>query len=163
MIKNKCFEILNLSNLEDYLIDNNDDKNKIKSQIYTWVIWNFVEILIIITYIFRICNKKLKHYLLSELYILSIISLFFSNYSCYIYLYNNKDNSQVIGITLLFLYIYLIFNGYFPIIMSFCSKTNIPYYFTPKLANYLYLFLANEECYQAFNKYLSNIKMEAFI
>ena len=38
MITNKCFEILNLSNLEDYLIDNNDDKNKIKSQIYTWVI-----------------------------------------------------------------------------------------------------------------------------
>ena len=162
MITNKCFEILNLSNLEDYLVNNSDDENKIKAQIYTWVIWNFTEILVIITYIFRICNKKLKHYLLVELYILSIISLFFSNYTSYIYLYNNKDNSEVIDITLLFLYIYLIFNGYFPIIMSFCSKTNIPYYFTPKLTNNLYLFLANEECYQAFNEYLSKDKNGSF-
>ena len=162
IISNKCFEILNISNLEDNLTYNNKDKNEIKAQIYTWVIWNFVELLIIITCIFRSYYKKLKHYLLLELYILSIITLFFSNYSSYMYLYENKDNSEFIVLSLFFLYLYLIFNGLVPIIMSFCSKANIPYYFTPKLTTNLYLFLANEECYQAFNEYLSKDKNGSF-
>ena len=156
-ISDKCFEILNISNLED-----NINNKETKAQIYTWIIWSFVELLIIITYIFRIGDKKVKHYLLLELYIFSITSLLFSNYSSYIYLYRNKDNSEFIVITLFFLYIYLIFNGLLPTIMSFCSKVNIPYYFTPKLTNNLYLFLANEECYQAFNEYLSKDKNGSF-
>jgi hypothetical protein len=156
-ISDKCFEILNISNLKD-----NINNKETKAQIYTWVIWSFVELLIIITYIFRIGDKKVKHYLLLELYIFSITSLLFSNYSSYIYLYRNKDNSEFIVITLFFLYIYLIFNGLLPTIMSFCSKVNIPYYFTPKLTNNLYLFLANEECYQAFNEYLSKDKNGSF-
>ena len=157
IISDKCFEILNLSNLED-----NIGNKENKGQIYTWIIWSFVELFIIITYIFRIYGKKLKHYLLLELYIFSITSLLFSNYSSYIYLYKNEDNSDFIVITLFFLYIYLIFNGLLPILMSFCSKANIPYYFTPKLTNNLYLFLANEECYQAFNEYLSKDKNGSF-
>lgn len=146
-----CFEILSISTKLDE--PNNDNT---KSQMYVWVIWNFIEQALIITYISRIFNKNFKYYLSLELYLNFLISLIFANYSTVIYLNKSKnDNSDFIIINLISLYIYLILNGFFPTIMSFCSRVNISYNFTPKLINNLYLFLTNEDCYKAFNDYLT--------
>ena len=147
-----CFEILSLSTKSD---DTNNDNTKY--QMYAWVIWNFIEQTLIITYISRIFNKNLKYYLKLELYLIFLVSFFFSNYSTIIYLniISKSDNSVFIIVNLISLYIYLIINGLLPTIMSFCSRVNISYNFTPKLINNLYLFLTNKDCYKSFNEYLS--------
>ena len=145
LIGNKCFEL--------YYLNKSSNKS-IKSKIYIWIIWNFIEQFAIITYIFRIYNKKIKNYLSLELLIFSIINFLYTNYSSIIYLNNNIENSEFIVVTLIVLYIYLILNGLLPIFMSFFSQKNLCFYFTPRLTNSLYLFLANEECYEAFNDYL---------
>ena len=130
-------------------------KNKnFKSQMKLWVFWNFLEQFIIITYIFRIINKRLKHYLSVELYSFFIIWLLYTNYFSYIYLNEKNDDIDFIFLSLFVLYLCLIINGFIPIIMSICSTVIISYSFTPKLINNLYLFLANEDCYQSFNEYL---------
>ena len=147
LIGSKCFELFYLSN---------ESNNKsIKPKIYIWVIWNFLEHIAIITYIFRIYNKKIKYYLSLELLIYGIICCLYTNCSSIIYLNNDIDNSEFIVVTLIALYIYLILNGLWPVFMSFFSQDNLCYYFTPRLTNSLYLFLANEECYEAFNDYLN--------
>ena len=148
LIWKNCFEIFNLSH--------KPDNDNIKSQMYIYVTWNFIEQALLITYIFRIFNKHLKYYLSLELYLIFVINFFVSNYSTGIYI-NDKisDNSDFIIVNLIILYIFIILNGLFPTIMSFCSPVNISYNFTPKLLNNLYLFLTNEDCYKAFNDYLS--------
>ena len=107
-----------------------------------------------VTYIFRLFNKKFKYYLSFELRSLFIILFLYSNYTSLIILYSDFNDLNFIFISLSFLYIYLIINGFFPIFMSFFSKGNIAYRFTSKLTNNLYLFLTNEFCYNAFNEYL---------
>ena len=148
IIFKNCFEIFNLSH--------KPDNNNIRPQMYIWVMWNFIEQALIITYIFRILNKKLKYYLFFELCFIFVINFFISNYSTGIYVNDRKsDNSDFVIIHLIGLYIYLILNGLFPTIMSFCSPVSISYNFTPKLITNLYLFLTNEDCYKSFNDYLS--------
>ena len=150
LIGNKCFELFYISNVSS--------NKSIKSKIYMWIIWNFMEQFAIITYIFRLYDKKIKNYLSLELLVFSVLSILYTNYSSIIFLNKSIDNSEFIVITLIVLYLYLILNGLFPIIMSFFSKANICYYFTPRLTNSLYLFLANEECYESFNDYLTTTK-----
>ena len=138
----KCFELFN------------SDKEQYIGKSYVWVIWNFLEQIILVTYIFRLFNKKFKYYLSFELRSLFIILFLYSNYTSLIILYSDYNDLNFIFISLSFLYIYLIINGFFPIFMSFFSKGNIAYRFTSKLTNNLYLFLTNEFCYNAFNEYL---------
>ena len=140
-----------------YSSSRNEEQNFIK-QTYVWIIWNFIEQFVLITYIFRIFNKKFNHLLSFEIYSLLIISFLYSNFSSFVTLYNNFGNTNYIITSLIFLYLCLILNGFLPIVMTFCSKGNMSFYFTPKLLNNLYLFLTNEYCYQAFNEYLINKK-----
>lgn len=137
-----------------------NEKTKLKSNIKIWIIWNFVEQLVLITYIFRIYKQKLKYILSLELYLFFIIWFIYSNYSSLIYIRHkniNELNNNSIDfaiISLIFLYLCLILNALVPILMSFYSKLINSYYFTPKLTNNFYLFLTNEECYKSFNEYL---------
>jgi len=140
-----------------YSSSRNEEQYFIK-QTYVWIIWNFIEQFVLITYIFRIFNKKFNHLLSFEIYSLLIISFLYSNFSSFVTLYNNFGNTNYIMTSLIFLYLCLILNGFLPIVMTFCSKGNMSFYFTPKLLNNLYLFLTNEYCYQAFNEYLINKK-----
>ena len=143
IIGGNCFELL----------INSENENKVGKSC-VWVLWNFIEQIILITYIFRIFNKRIKYYLSFEIYSLFIILFIYSNYTSFIFLYTDYYDLNFIYISLTLLYICLILNGFFPIFMSFFSKGNINYNFTPKLTNNLYLFLTNEFCYQAFNDYL---------
>lgn len=150
----KFFYTLNyISNIED-------NSNLIKKQLLGWVIWNFIEQFAIITYFFRILTKSIKEKLKNELLYFFILWYVYSLISTLIdYLYKKEDMKGnrdliLIIITLIFHYISLFINGYFPIFLSYLYKTSISYHFSPKLMNNLYLFLTNEECYDAFSNYL---------
>ena len=146
----------------NYIHNFDDDKhyNLIKKQLLGWIIWNFIEQFVIITYFFRILTKSIKEKLKSELFYFFILWYIYSFISTLInYLHKEKDIDAnidliIIIISLCFHYKSLFINGYFPIFLSYHYKTSISYHFSPKLMNNLYLFLTNEECYDAFSNYL---------
>ena len=143
-----------------YKFDDNND-NLFRKQLLVWVIWNFIEQFAIITYFFRILTKTIKEKLINELlyffilwYVYGLICTLI-NYLTKKKGYDQDDpNLVIIVISLCVHYISLFINGYFPIFLSYHYKTSISYHFSPKLMNNLYLFLTNEECYDAFSNYL---------
>lgn len=131
-----------------------------KTKMWIWVIYNFIEDFLLVTYLFRLYDilDFPNQYIKFELYIFVIIWFIYSNFcsgfGCH---YRNEidDKSNIFSIlSLTVLYISLILNGMLPIIMSFTPKTLVTYHFTPKLLNNLYLFLTDEICYKTFNNYL---------
>ena len=148
--------------------NNNTEENKInvddiyKSQMLGWIIWNFIEQFVMITYIYRTVIKFIKEKIKTELILFFVIWYIYSTICSFIDYYTksnpdiNKDNINLIVIILsLFInYICLFINGYLPIILSYQYKTAISYHFSPKLMNNMYLFLTNEECYDVFSNYL---------
>ena len=141
-------------------ICNND--SLFQPQMLVWVIWNFIEQFVMITYLFRIFNKYIKEKIKTELlsffilwYIYSVICTLMNYFTKKFGLSDEgKINLIIIIISLIFHYICLFINGYLPIILSYTYKTAISYHFSPKLMNNLYLFLTNEVCYDAFSNYL---------
>ena len=102
------------------------NKNSLDTiKISIWVGWNFLEQFIIITYLFRmyyIINPK--HFIKFELYFFLIIWIIYTNFiSVFAYYYNNNNNDAYVLVSLGVLYISLLLNGYFPVIISFISKT----------------------------------------
>ena len=129
------------------------DKNK--EIVIIWNIINFLEIFALIFYSCLLTINKVKQKILLEIYLVTIAWFIFYNVitACAIY---DKEiiNKYKIIIISIFLYFCLFLNGFFPIILSFCYHTSIPYHFNPKLMNNFYLFLSNEDCYHEFNNYL---------
>ena len=108
-------------------------------------------------------KKEVKHKIKFELFGILICWFIYSNamtfFDYYVYIKDktitsNNDEIIILSITLAAFYISLFFNGYFPIILFFSYKTSVGYHFEPKLTTNLYLFLANEHCYGAFNDFL---------
>ena len=143
-----CFELFFTSS------NVNEKEESFKSQMYVWISLNFLENIVIMTYIFRFWNKTIKFILKKELYIILFVLFVYSNYISFCNLYQKYDDSKFILISLVFLYIFLLLNGYLPIFSSFFYKNILSYRFTPKLMNNFYLFLTNKECYKAFYVYL---------
>ena len=143
-----CFELFFTSS------NVNEKEESYKSQMYVWISLNFLENIVIMTYIFRFWNKTIKFILKKELYIILFVLFVYSNYISFCNLYQKYDDSKFILISLVFLYIFLLLNGYLPIFSSFFYKNILSYRFTPKLMNNFYLFLTNKECYKAFYVYL---------
>ena len=147
-----CFEFFKYPNKEEQ-----SDNDSYKSQICIWVILNFLENGALITYIYRLHNKKLKYILKKELYIeLSFLFIYSNFISCsnLFKFFNNSSKLNFSLSTLFVLYIFLILNGYMPIFSTFLYKNILSYQFTPKLMNNLYLFLTNKDCYKSFYNYL---------
>ena len=133
-----------------------------KSQMMGWVIWNFIEQLFLISYLFRVLLKSIKEKIKTELlsffilwYIYSLICTFINYITKKKELDEDEMNLIVIIMSLCVHYIGLFINGYFPLFLSFHYKTAISYHFSPKLMNNLFLFLTNEECYDSFSDYLT--------
>ena len=143
-----CFELFFTSS------NVNEKEESYKSQMYVWISLNFLENIVIMTYIFRFWNKTIKFILKKELYIILFVLFVYSNYISFCNLYQKYDDSKFILISLVFLYIFLLLNGYLPIFSSFFYKNILSYRFTPKLMNNFYLFPTNKECYKAFYVYL---------
>jgi hypothetical protein len=138
-----------------------DNFSLFKSQMLGWVIWNFIEQMVMITYIIRTFSKSIKEKIKIEILSFFFLWYIYSFICTLINYFGNKNKSKeesmnflIIILSICFHYICLIINGYFPIFLSYHYKTAISYHFSPKLMNNLYLFLTNEECYDALNNYL---------
>ena len=91
--------------------------------------------------------------------IISFLIFWFIYWNLINWIYFSKDDKEnkkfySFIISLVILYICLFLNGLFPIILSFSYTKSIPYLFHPNLMNDLYLFLTNEECYNAYSDFL---------
>jgi len=134
--------------------------NIFKTQMLIWIIWNFIEQFILITYIFKTFSKIVEEKIKMEIlcfFILWFIYGFISTFCNFYYALKSNDeniNLIIIIISLFVHYLSLILNGYYPIILSYLYKISISYHFSPKLMNNLYLFLTNEKCYDTFTNYL---------
>ena len=151
--------------LEIFYIEREEDINAVKQWI--WVIWNFLEEFIILTYLFRIYDIiSPKQFVKFELYSYLIVWVIYNNFSLLFYFSASNDERKITLdiISLFVLYICLILDGIMPVAMSFItSKALLNYHFTFKLMNNLYLFLTDETCYNSFNNYLINKYKEAKI
>ena len=138
------------------------ENNTVK--MWIWVIWNFCEQFLLLTYLFRIYEIiSPKQFVKFELYSFLIVWFLYSNFSILYYnIDHNKEEFEFVStiVSLTVLYVCLILNGYMPVVMSFTSQAVFNYHFTFKLMNNLYLFLTNETCYQSFSNYLNNKKIE---
>ena len=148
----------------NFLIFSLNKKNFSNSQPNVWIILNFIEQIIMITYGYFMRQNEVKQKIQFELLTFFICWFLFGNlYTLFDYLYVlNKIKHQGVqfGLGLAFLYLCLFLNGYFPVILSFCYHTSISYHFSPQLMNNLYLFLSNEDCYGAFSDYLKSTKIQ---
>lgn len=137
----------------------NKDIHLNETKSWIWVIWNFFEEILVVTYLFRIYDLiNLQQFIRFELY--SFLFVWFIYTNClsiiaYIKRDNMDDYNNTFSIlTLAILYVCLIINGYMPVILSFTSRTLVLYRFTNKLLANLYLFLSDQSCYESFNNYL---------
>ena len=130
--------------------------NKIK--VILWLIWNFLEQGVLLTYIYRIYYIiNIQNFIKMELYIYFIAWFIYTNITfVFIYFtdYDNPNFSILIIMTMMMLYLSLILNGYIPIVLSFRLKSLVIYHFPSKLLNNFYLFLSIKECYYSFYNYL---------
>ena len=144
--------------LEIFYINRETEINIAKTWI--WIIWNFLEEFILLTYLFRLYDIiSPKQFVKFELYSYLIVWAFYNNFSLIFYFYVKDDDLQTTLdiVSLAILYTCLILDGIMPVVMSFItSKTLLNYHFTFKLMNNLYLFLTDETCYKSFNNYLIN-------
>ena len=143
----------------------NTDVQLDEVKIWIWIIWNFLEQILMITYLYRIYNIiSPKQFIKFELYSFLIVWFVYSNFSFIFAIYNRDNtinsNNAFVMVSLAVLYISLILNGYLPLTMSFFSKTLVTYHFTAKLMNNLYLFLTDQTCYESFNDYLISKRQE---
>lgn len=151
--------------LEIFYIDRGEELNEVKTWI--WIIWNFMEEFILLTYLFRIYDIiSPKQFVKFELYSYLIVWVVYNNFSLIFYFWIKDSNKKATMdiVSLAVLYACLILDGIMPVVMSFIvSKTLLNYHFTFKLMNNLYLFLTDETCYNSFNNYLINKYKEAKI
>lgn len=139
-------------------IDN--DYNKYgKAKLIIWIILNFLEQIILMTYAYNIFVHIVKQKLRFELMAYIIILIIYSNivtFADYKRLNEeeNKYNELAIILTIIANFLFLLLNAIIPIGLSYTYRTSTGYYLTPQLLNNLYLFLSNESCFNSFKNYL---------
>ena len=136
--------------------------NKIQTNL--WLILNFIEQMIMLTYVYLMRVNEVKQKIQFELFTFLLSWFLYSNALTlfdYHKGFTDKDDIIQLAFSLFFLYICLFLNGYFPVILSYCYHTSISYHFSPLLMNNLYLFLSNEVCYGAFSDYLRESNQES--
>ena len=146
LLKVRCFELFSFSY--------GQPMSYYKSQMYIWIILNFIENAAFMTYIFRLYEKRLRFILKKELYLLFGILFIYSNFVTLYNIFKNYNDEIFTLVSLSTLYILLLLNGFLPVFASFWYKNILNYQITPKLMNNLYLFLTNKKCYRKFYNYL---------
>ena len=123
-----------------------------------WFMVNFIEHIILLTYVYKICENKIKQKLRFEIIASFSIWFIYSNLIGILEVPStNVSNKLYISINLVMCYLFLIINAIVPIIMSYSYKNSTIYSYPPKLMNNLYLFLSNETCYMHFKNYLGGL------
>jgi hypothetical protein len=145
---------------------NDDDSAHDKLNSEEWIIVNFIEHIILVTYSYFLGISPIKQLIKLELTAFFGVWIIYPNFLRFSQFYLQEENPQIIEIShwtsyvcVFFLYLCLIINGFIPIVASYLEEKKLNYHFIPKLANNLYLFLSNELCFFSFNDFL--IKSEA--
>ena len=136
-----CFLSFSVVQFIIFLIENYSQISIFK---YYWTGLLFIEILILITYSFKILNEELLQF---QIFLLIVIWLICLNFKIEI---SNKDKIYFFII----IYISTFFSSILPILMTYFFKNNITFRFNPKLMDNLYLFLLDKECYNFFSNYM---------
>ena len=127
-------------------------------QANVWLIINLIENLVLLTYAFfiwmRDIHLKLKLEAMIFFTLCFVYSVIISTYELFLDEWISQ-NTMVI-ISLIYLLLCMLLNGYFPLLLSFYSGNEVGYIFSSNLANDLYLFLSNENCYGAFYGFVIN-------
>ena len=145
----------------NFIFKNKDDDLYTAKSII-WLIINFIEHIILLTYAYKICVNQLKQKLRFEIVSYFIIWFLYTNTARYLereVLNKGKDYDEIIiGISLGVCYAFFAINTLLPLMISCSYKYSTGYHFTPKLMNNLYLFLSNETCYKEFSNYLNRLE-----
>jgi hypothetical protein len=151
---------IKLEYCEAFFTNDKTDIDIIKITI--WIIWNFLEQIVIVTYLFRMSYTINPHQFINfELYSFLIIWFLYSNFIfLFTYIQKANNDSELVYISIAMNYICLLINGFLPIILSCTKQALMTYHFTFQLMNNLYLFLTDETCYESFNKYLIKKKKD---
>jgi hypothetical protein len=119
-----------------------------------WVIINFFEGIVLVTYTYYIFINHIKQMIKLELLIIMFIWIIYPNVlrvSDFIFDADNDTNSHWTSyVCCLFLWLCLLLNGYLPVISAYLDNSEISYHFNPKLTANLYLFLSDEVCFTSF-------------
>jgi len=144
--------------------DHDSAHDKLNSE--EWIIVNFIEHIILVTYSYFLGISQIKQLIKLELAAFFGVWIIYPNFLRFAQFYLQEENPQIIEnshwtsyVCVFFLYLCLIINGFIPILASYLEEKKLNYHFIPKLANNLYLFLSNELCFFSFNDFL--IKSEA--
>lgn len=126
-----------------------------------WQAINFVELIILLTYAYKISVNQLKQKLRFEIISCFVIWFLYSNVVTILEIIAVRKEYNLyncmVYISLGVCYLFLIINSIVPILISCSYRYSTVYHFTPKLMNNLYLFLSNENCYKEFSDYLNSI------
>ena len=136
------------------------DKNLETTKSIIWLSVNFIEHLLLFTYVYKICIYQVKQKLRLEIILSFIIWFIYSNAIIVLEKSEKNYNNEIIYISIAFCYIFLILNSIIPIAISFSYLYSIGYHFSPNLMNNLFLFLSNEICYKEFYNYLNKINIQ---
>lgn len=180
MKKNKNTKNLNNKNERVFSSETNEieDALTIKRKIFfdiqqdalnsiKWILLNFIEHIILITYSYFLSVNPIKQLIKLELNTFFGIWIIYPNFLRFNQFFIQNNNSDFIEKShwtsyacVFFLYLCLIINGYVPIITSYIEEKKLNYHFIPKLANNLYLFLSNEICFKNFYEFILNSENE---
>jgi hypothetical protein len=119
-----------------------------------WVLINFSEHIVLVTYTYFISINTIKHTVRLELFAFLLTWIIYPNTIRLIEIVIDDTPHWTSYLSVIFLYTCLVINGYMPIYITFKDKESISYHFNPKLANNMYIYLSNEDCYIAFAEYL---------
>ena len=133
-----------------------DDSKLETANSIIWLMVNFIEHIVLLTYVYKICENKIKQKLRFEIIASFVIWFVYSNLIGILEVPSTKVSDKLfISINLGMCYLFLIINAIIPILISYSYKTSTIYSYPPKLMNNLYLFLSNEICYMNFKNYLN--------
>ena len=164
------FLILVISNLplkfEDaftvnFLFLKNDKSLQAEKRII-WMVINFIEHIILLTYAYKICIYHIKQKLRFEIISSFIIWFLYSNIVSFLERSDQNHDNIIFYVSLGFCYLFLILNAFIPIVISYSYHYSIGYHFTSSLINNLYLFLSDEYCYKIFVNYLNELQGNGF-
>lgn len=122
---------------------------------FIWLGINFIEHLILLTYMYHIMVNNLQQKLMFEIAACFCIWFIYSNFIGIIDMVGAGIDPEIICyISLAVCYLFLIVNAIVPILITKSYKFSTSYSFVPKLMNNFFLFLSNETCYMKFKEYL---------
>ena len=143
----------------NFIFKNEEDSDLYDAKSIIWLIINFIEHMILLTYAYRICVNQLKQKLRFEIVSYFVIWFLYTNIATFLERDKGKDfDDIIIHISLGICYAFFLINTCLPLMISCSYKYSTGYHFTPKLMNNLYLFLSNETCYKEFSNYLNRLE-----